>query len=156
MGQVDKKHFAILSGGIDKLQDEFKKFGLYYQFVYGDEHCSLENGFIVWNTEYTFEQFQKVMLGLCELYKLQSIYIIQKIDGLHEVTFWETDSLENIEYKSIKQFSKLKFKDILEYLRIIKLGKMVENLNAASGSTFICNYVRYARIKQLEERLNKG
>ena len=156
MAQIDKRHFAVLSGGIAKLQYELKRFGLYYQMAYGDEHCSLENSFIVWNKEYTFEQFQLVMLGLCELYKLQRIYIVQKIDGRFDVTLWETASLENIEYKAIKQFSKLKFKDVLEYLRIIKLGKMVENLNAASGSCFICNYVRYARIKDLEERLNKA
>lgn len=153
MGQVDKKHFAILSGNITVLQDEFKNFGLYYQFVYGDENCSLENGFIVWNTEYTFEQFQKVMLGLSELHKLQSIYIIRKIDGRFGVSLWQKDELE---YTVIKQFSKLKFKDILEYFRIIKLGLMQEKACLASTACLMGAYKRHFLMKDLYERLNKG
>ena len=156
MERINKKCFAVLSGDVKELQDEFKTFGLFYQSAYGDENCSLEHGFIVWSTEYSFEQFRQIMLGLCELYRKKSIYIVREIDGLHEVTLWETDSLENIEYKESRQFSKLNFKDVLNYFGVIKLGKMVEIINAASSHCFICCYVRYAQIKQLEERLNKG
>ena len=101
----------------NQLMSDLKRLGLEYQKITGIWAGEIENSFLVWNTNYTFEQFRDLMLKLNENYKQWGICIgrwdIDKNE--YSIDLWETDSLDNIMYSPTKHFTKVSVRDsILE------------------------------------------
>ena len=97
----------------NQLLYDLKKLGLEYQKITGIWAGEIENSFLVWNTNYTFEQFRDLMLKLNENYKQWGICIgrwdIDKNE--YSIDLWETDSLDNIKYSPKKHFTKVSVRD---------------------------------------------
>lgn len=97
----------------NQLQSGLKRLGLEYQKVTG-VWGNIEKSFLVWNTNYTFEQFQALMLKLNENYKQFAICIGKWVDGQYSIKLWETKSLDEIEYQVASQFTKVSVVDALK------------------------------------------
>lgn len=97
-----------------QLQSDLIRLGLEYQRVIGAWFGSMESSFLVWNTAYTFEQFQALMLKLNENYKQQGICIGKWVEDKYSIDLWETESLNSIRYKIIKHFDTLSVTDGLK------------------------------------------
>ena len=136
-----KRFFATLSAYIDKecylkqnqknneelwkrycnkatsqLQSDLKRLGLEYQKVTGAWFGSMENSFLVWNTAYTFDQFQALMLKLNENYRQWEICIGKWDKDKYSIDLWETESLDKgkIKYEIKNHFTKLSVTDGLK------------------------------------------
>ncbi len=135
----DKRFFATISGFVDKyfftndegLYDEkahqrynerntnsllsyLKRLGFEYQKITGIWAGDIEKSFLVWNTAYTWEQFQQIMLKLNELFKQWGICIGRKVENKYEIDLWETHSLDDIEYKISKTFTAVTIVDAIQ------------------------------------------
>lgn len=97
----------------NQLMSDLKRLGLEYQKITGIWAGEIENSFLVWNTNYTFEQFRDLMLKLNENYKQWGICIgrwdIDKKE--YSIDLWETDSLDNIKYSPKEHFTKVSVRD---------------------------------------------
>lgn len=97
-----------------QLESDIKRLGLDYQKISGYWDKESERSFLVWNTLYTWEQFQNIMLELNKYYKQKGILIGKMVDREYQVDCWETDSLSDISYKVTEHFSSLSVVDALE------------------------------------------
>lgn len=98
----------------NELHLDLKRLGLEYQKVTGAWFGSMENSFLVWNTAYTFDQFQALMLKLNENYKQWGICIGKWEKDKYSIDLWETDSLDKIIYKVTNHFTKVSVTDGLK------------------------------------------
>lgn len=136
--KAEKTFFATLSGFIDskfftnekgydkeshqkyneranrQLLSDLKRLGLNYQKISGVWWGEFEKSYLVWNTAYSWEQFQQIMLKLNEYYKQWGICIGRKVDNEYDIDLWETDNLDNIEYNKTSHFTKLGIIDALK------------------------------------------
>lgn len=98
----------------EQLQTDLKRLGLEYQKVTGAWQGSMESSFLVWNTAYTFEQFQALMLKLNGNYKQWGICIGRKVNDLYSVDLWETDNLDKPNYTIKNHFTNISVTDGLK------------------------------------------
>ncbi len=98
----------------NELHLDLKRLGLEYQKVTGAWFGSMENSSLVWNTAYTFEQFQALMLKLNENYKQWGICIGKWDKDRYSIDLLETDSLDKIKYKATNHFTKVSVTDGLK------------------------------------------
>ncbi len=114
-GKYDKKKHQENNQTADhSLCSDLKRLGLNYQKVTGAWAGSIEKSFVVWNTAYTWEQFQQIMLKLNEIYKQWGICIGRKSGDKYDIDLWETDSLKDITYKKTSHFTKINVVDALK------------------------------------------
>ena len=97
-----------------QLQSDIKRLGLEHQKVTGAWAGSTESSFLVWNTAYTFDQFQALMLKLNENYKQWGICIGKWENDRYSIDLWETKSLDDIKYSISSHFTKLSVTDGLK------------------------------------------
>ncbi|WP_300924644.1 hypothetical protein [uncultured Clostridium sp.] len=192
----EKRFFATISGFVDKslftkdskydedahkkynerntnsLQSKLKEMGLEYQKITGIWDNTSEKSFLVWNTAYTWEQFQQIMLKLNEIFKQWGICIGRKINDKYEINLWKTDDLDNISYKVVKNFTTISISDALKDSGTILTRKIYDNNNeidpnkikdsiifekleknicAASSECLMGAYIRRELIKSLLE-----
>ena len=124
----------------EQLQTDLNRLGLEYQKVTGAWFGSMENSFLVWNTAYTFEQYQALMLKLNENYKQWGICIGKWVEEekKYSIDLWKTDSLNDIKYNIISNFTKVSVTDGLKEFGTIltrhiysKDGKIDKNKTTA-------------------------
>ena len=152
------------------LQSYLKRLGLEYQKVSGLWDSVLEKSFIVWNTAYTWEQFQQVMLKLNELFKQWGICIGRKVDDKYQIDLWQTESLDDIHYEKVDTFSAVEISDALKdsgtiltrkiydkegnidtkkIRDSIKFEELQKNICAASSESMAGYYTRRRLIEEL-------
>ena len=152
----------------NQLQSDLKRLGLEYQKVTGAWFGSMENSFLVWNTAYTFEQFQALMLKLNENYKQWGICIGKWMENQYSVDLWETKSLDDIKYGVTKHFSRLSLTDGLKEFgtiltrhlyskegkidstktKAIKFESLQENICCAASESLVGAYKRDSLLKE--------
>ena len=146
-GFVDKQFFIDNSGIYDEkahqkynerntnsLLTNLKRLGLEYQKITGFWYGDTEKSFLMWNTAYTWEQFQQIMLKLNKLFKQWGICIGRKVDDKYEINLWETDNLENINYKVVKTFTTIKIEDALKDFGTILTRKIYDKYGKLDSS----------------------
>ena len=194
--RAERDFFATISGYIDKsffkdekgryfkqrhdrynlyatqaLLSDLKRLCLNYQKVTGIWEGEFERSYVVWNTAYSYEQFQKIILELSKFYKQWAVCIGRKVgDDLYDIDLWSTDSLEDIEYYKYSHYTKV---SIVEALRLngtvltrkiynsdgevdpdkikrkIQFEQMKENLGLSSNESLHGAYGREANVKRL-------
>ena len=128
-----------------------KEIDLTYQKV----TMGLNVQFIVWNTTYTHEQFQKVILKLGSLFKQKELYIGRRLPegnedkkAKYEISVWETNSINNTHYDRTNSFTSNSLKDAFN---ISPIEVLKENIHLASSKSLMGAYKREKLIKSLLE-----
>lgn len=117
---IDKSFFTDKTGRYDEkahqrynewatlhLQNDLKWLGLEYQKISGLWEYELEKSFLVWNTAYTYQQFESIMLQLNKSLRQWAICICRWDKDKYLINLWQTDSLENISYYVVDEFTKV-------------------------------------------------
>lgn len=148
---LDESHDESYEKNTLILQSILKKLGLTYQKV----SMGLNVQFMVWNTTYTHEQFQQVILKLGILFKQKNVYIGRRLTernenkkSKYEISVWETKSLNNIYYDKTNSFTSNSLKDVL---KISPIEDLQENIHLASSKSLMGAYKREKLIKSLLE-----
>lgn len=91
------------------LMNELKRFGLQYQRILGIWDGEFEKSFLVWNTAYTYPEFEKLILKLNKNFKQWAVCIGRWDEELKEykIGFWSTNSLDFIDYHLENTFTKV-------------------------------------------------
>lgn len=99
----------------EQLQSNLKRLGLEYQKILGAWEGGEEKSFLVWNTYYTFEQFQALMLKLNKDFKQWAICIGKWVEDKYAIDLWQTNSLDKkmISYKIVDSFTKISPKEAI-------------------------------------------
>lgn len=110
----EKGHQEYNQTADHSLCSDLKRLGLNYQKVTGVWDSNLEKSYVVWNTAYTWEQFQQIMLKLNETYKQWGICIGRKSGDKYDIDLWETNSLKDISYKKTRHYTQVTVVDALK------------------------------------------
>ena len=148
---LDENHNESYEKNTLILQSILKKLGLTYQKV----SVGFNVQFVVWNTAYTLEQFQQVILKLGILFKQKNVYIGHRLTegnedkkAKYEISVWETNSLRNIHYDKTNSFTSNSLKDALN---ISPIEALKENIHLASSESLMGAYKREKLMKSLLE-----
>ena len=194
--ETDKHFFATLSGCIDKsfftdekdryfkqnhnrynlyatkaLLSDLKRLCLNYQKVTGVWDNEFEKSYVVWNTAYNYEYFQKIILELSKFYKQWAVCIGRKVDkDLYDIDLWSTDSLDNIQYYKYAHYTKVSIVEALKLngtvltrkiynskgevdlektKRAVKFEGLSTNIGLASNESLHGAYGREANLKMI-------
>ena len=97
------------------LESDLKVLGLNITRTTGVWEGSVEKSFLVWNTAYSWDRFQAIILRLAEDYKQKAVCIGRKVgEGLYDIDLWETDSLDDISYHTTDHFTRVSIEDAIQ------------------------------------------
>ena len=118
------------------LLTDLKRLGLNYQKITGVWAGDFEKSYLVWNTAYEWEQFQKIILKLGEYYTQWAVCIGKKDKGFdtYNIDLWETDNLENTEYKITQHWNSLSVIDAVGDYGTILTRKIRNTLGEISDN----------------------
>ena len=144
-----KRFFASVDGNYDKtkLQTKLKHLGLEYQgFAIGLDEVP-EKFLLIWNTAYTYEQFEQIILSLNKAIKNGTVWLGRKVDGNYQINVWKIDSKGNSKHQETK---------IIDAATLaidasnVEFGEFQDNICAASAECMIGCYARRRLLKELK------
>lgn len=134
------RFFAILQSNTKEWKSTLKKLGLDYQKVKG---LWDEENIIIWKTAYTYGQFRDIFLKLNAQFKQKAFCLGRKLDEQYDVRVYQTDSLDNIQYKIIRNYQiDAKEKDV-------KFGRLQHNPCLAASQSLNGAYKRENLLDEL-------
>lgn len=142
-----KRFFASIDGNYDKtkLQNQLKHLGLEYQdFTVGLDEVP-EKFLMIWNTAYTWEQFEQIILSLNKSIKNGTVWLGKKVDENYQIDIWKIDSKGNSKHQETKTIDAV---TLTIDASNVKFGEFQDNICAASSE---CMIGCYARRRLLDE-----
>ena len=142
-----KRFFASIDGNYDKtkLQSQLKHLGLEYQdFSVGLDETP-ENFLMIWNTAYTWEQFEQIILSLNKAIKNGTVWLGRKVDENYQIDSWKIDSKGSLKHQETKIIDAT---TLVIDASNVEFGEFQDNICAASSE---CMAGFYARRRLLDE-----
>ena len=136
-----KRFFASIDGNYDKtkLQNQLKHLGLEYQdFTVGLDEVP-EKFLMIWNTAYTWEQFEQIILSLNKSIKNGTVWLGKKVDENYQIDIWKIDSKGNSKHQETKTIDAV---TLTIDASNVKFGEFQDNICAASSEGMAGYYTR--------------
>ena len=144
-----KRFFASIDGNYDKtkLQSQLKHLGLEYQdFTVGLDETP-ENFLMIWNTAYTWKQFEQIILSLNKAIKKGTVWLGRKVDENYQIDIWKIDSKGSLKHQETKIIDAT---TLVIDASNVEFGEFQDNICAASSEGMTGCYTRRRLLDELK------